>query len=174
MPLLPRPLSCRLASLCAALFLSAPAFAHGVTAGALTISHPWIALPASSAQAAAGYMRITNSGDHADRLIGVEAGFAGQSMLHESRTDAQGVTRMVHLPAIELPPGGTVTLAPGGLHVMFMGLAAPLSEYAREPATLVFEEAGRVPVEFSVDTPKNGAAALADETAGHAGHSPAP
>ena len=64
-----------------------------------------------------------------------------------------GVARMVHLDAIDIPAGGSVTLAPGGLHIMLMGLTGPVTEGDMIPATLVFETAGRVEVEFSVDAP---------------------
>ena len=50
-----------------------------------------------------------------------------------------------------MPPGATVTLAPQGTHVMFMGLDAPLVEGERVPAVLVFEKAGEVAVEFAVE-----------------------
>jgi copper(I)-binding protein len=58
---------------------------------------------------------------------------------------------MVPVEAVEVPPGQTVTLAPGGMHVMFMGLGAPLTEGEKIDAELVFEKAGRVEVQFNVE-----------------------
>ena len=55
------------------------------------------------------------------------------------------------------PAGATVTLAPQGLHVMFMGLDAPLVAGASIPATLVFERAGEIAVEFKVEPRAAGA-----------------
>ncbi|NJS39183.1 MAG: copper chaperone PCu(A)C [Rhodobacteraceae bacterium] len=137
----------------AALCLAAPVFAHGFTAGDLEIKHPHIPQPAASAKAAGGFMTITNNGTEPDRLIGIESTIAAKSEVHESKVDANGVGTMTHIDAIEIPPGGSVTLEHGGLHVMFMGLSAPLTEGDLHKATLIFEKAGRVEVEFSVDAP---------------------
>jgi copper(I)-binding protein len=65
--------------------------------------------------------------------------------------DADGVARMHEVDALDIPAGATVTLAPSGLHVMFMGLDAPLVAGASIPATLVFENAGELAVEFKVE-----------------------
>jgi hypothetical protein len=76
--------------------------------------------------------------------------------LHGTQTDAQGVTRMIRVEGIEIAPNETVTLAPGGMHVMFMGLDGdPFEEGERIPATLVFERAGEIAVEFWVE-PRDG------------------
>lgn len=130
---------------------SLPAAAHDVAAGALQIIHPAIPAPAANARSAAGYMVLANEGSTPDRLIGVETVIAGAAMLHTTDFGADGVARMRHLPAIDLPAGGIVTLEPGGMHVMFMGLTAPLAEGDMVSATLVFEQAGRVAIEFMVD-----------------------
>jgi len=52
---------------------------------------------------------------------------------------------------VALAPGQTVELKPGGFHVMFIGLKAPFVKDQRVPATLVFEKAGKVDVEFTVE-----------------------
>jgi copper(I)-binding protein len=138
------------AALAAALALALPAGAHEFTAAALTIEHPYAPATAATARTAAGYLSITNSGDTADRLIAVRADFPRVEM-HTTETDAAGVTRMPHVESLEIPAGATVRFAPRGLHVMFMGLEAPLVEGESFPAVLVFEAAGEVPVEFNVE-----------------------
>lgn len=148
----------------AALLAGAPAFAHDVTAGDLQIIHPAIPAPAPAAKSAAGYLAIRNEGAEPDRLLAVEGDFAERIMLHITEVSADGVARMTHLDGIDIPAGETVLLERGGMHVMLMGLTGPLPEGAHVPATLVFERAGRVEVEFAVDPP--GAAAAG----GHAGH----
>jgi len=124
--------------------------AHEAHAGALTIVHPAIPAVAEGAKAAAGYFTIVNAGKEADRLTAVEVEFASMAMLHTSETDANGVVRMLHVDGVDVAAGATVTFAPGGLHVMFMGLNAPIAEGVLLPGTLVFEHAGKVPVEFMV------------------------
>lgn len=154
---------------CLALALMAlPATAHEVTTGSLVIDHPYAPETVATAMSGAGYMAITNTGPQPDRLLEVRADFP-RVTLHGTDTDAQGVTRMVPVPAIVIPPGKTVTLAPGGMHVMFMGLDGdPFEEGERIPATLVFERAGEIALEFWVEPrrvePRRGA------TPGHEGH----
>lgn len=126
------------------------AWGDGLASGTLSIGHPYAFATAVGARTAAGYFSVTNAGAEDDRLLSVEAGFP-RVEVHESVVDAGGVARMTPVGAVAIPAGATVTLAPQGLHVMFMGLDAPLSEGTKVPAVLVFEKAGRVPVEFSVD-----------------------
>lgn len=140
-----------LLALCAALALATSVQAHGVTAGDLEIIHPNILAPVASAKSAAGYMAIANEGTTADRLIGIEVPSVKHSELHTTEHSADGVARMMHVDAIEIPAGETVLLERGGMHIMFMGLTEPMVEGQMVPATLIFEQAGRVEVEFSVD-----------------------
>lgn len=143
----------RLFTLLAALVLAAPVAAHEFKVGDLEIIHPHMPQPSASAKTAGGYFSIVNEGTEPDRLIGVEAGFAAKSMVHESKVDADGIGTMTHIDAIEIPAGATVELAQGGLHVMFMGLTGPMKEGELYKATLIFEKAGPVEVEFKVDPP---------------------
>lgn len=145
-----------LIALCAALLLAPCVQAHGVTAGDLEIIHPNIIAPAASAKSAGGYMGIANEGTTDDRLIGIEVPSVQRSELHTTEHSADGVARMMHVEAIDIPAGETVLLERGGMHIMLMGLAGPMTEGQMVPATLIFEQAGRVEVEFSVD-PSDGA-----------------
>lgn len=106
---------------------------------------------APTAMAGGGFMQITNTGDADDRLIAVEADFP-RVELHAHDFDSQGIARMIHLEdGIPVPAGETVTLEPGGLHVMFMGLRNnPLVDGETVDATLIFEQAGSVPVTFDI------------------------
>jgi len=126
------------------------ATAHEYKIGDLTIDHPFSFETAATAMSGAGYVTITNTGAEPDRLIAVEADFP-RVMIHTT-TMADGVASMSHVDAIDLPPGETITLAPGGFHVMFMGLNGdPFEEGEAVPATLVFEKAGSLEVNFNVE-----------------------
>jgi hypothetical protein len=104
---------------------------------------------APTAMAGGGFLQITNAGTIDDTLIAVLADFP-RVELHTSEFE-NDVARMVHLDAIPVPAGETVTLEPGGMHVMFMGLQGkPLTEGDTISATLVFEQAGEVPVTFEI------------------------
>ncbi|WP_299563380.1 copper chaperone PCu(A)C [uncultured Sulfitobacter sp.] len=147
----------RIAAL-AALLGTTAAFAHDYTVGSITIAHPMAFETAKSASVGGGYMTLTNSGDTPDTLRDIRSDTVPMIQLHKSETDANGVARMFHLEdGIPLPAGETVTLEPGGLHVMFMGLDGdPLEDGEEVKATLVFENAGEVDVIFNVEPRRGG------------------
>lgn len=147
--------------LAALLAFAAPLSAHEFKAGDLVVGHPYAFATLPSAKAGAGYFTIANAGSEPDRLLAVETPFP-MTMLHTTEVAADGTARMVHLDAVEIPAGGEVVFEPGGLHVMFMGLSGPIEEGASIPATLTFERAGAVEVEFVVE--RRG------ESDGHADH----
>jgi copper(I)-binding protein len=158
----------RLIVLAAALLLAAPGLAHELRVGELQIIHPHIPQPAATAKAAGGFMTIVNTGAEPERLVGVESDFAEKSETHESKVDANGVGTMQHVDFIEIPPGQTVSLEHGGYHIMFMGLKDGLAEGEMLKATLIFERAGRVEVEFQVEPPVgDGMAGMAHSQMGH-------
>ena len=130
--------------------LATAAGAHEFTAGDLTIGHPYAIETPAGARSGAGYFSVTNAGADADRLEAVRAEGV-EAELHATRTGADGVAQMLPLDGLDIPPGATVTLAPRGIHVMFLGLPAPWAAGDRIAATLSFERAGEVPVEFMVE-----------------------
>jgi copper(I)-binding protein len=110
--------------------------------GDLVISSAWTRQTPPGAKVGGAYFTITNEGDSADRLIGGEAAFAKRVEIHEmSVTD--GVMRMQPVEGgLEIKPGETVELKPGGYHVMFMGLSENPKKGGNVNVTLRFEEAG--------------------------------
>lgn len=141
----------RFALLAALALLTTPVSAHDYKIGDLSVDHPFAYETAKTAMAGGGYMEITNTGDVADRLIAVEGDYP-RVEIHTMEMDGD-VAKMVHLPdGLEIGPGETVSLAPGGFHVMFMGLnGRPFVDGDTIPVTLVFENAGRLEIEFSVE-----------------------
>jgi len=128
----------------------AAAAAEDFKAGAITIDGPWARPTIGDAKSTAAYMTIENSGDAPDRLLAVKSDAADNLMLHESRMEGD-VMKMVHLgDGIEIPAHGAAELKPLGLHVMVMGLKAPLKDGETLPLTLVFEKQGDVPVAVTV------------------------
>jgi periplasmic copper chaperone A len=132
----------------AALLLASGAGAHELKAGSITIEHPW-ARPAASGNSAA-YFTLENGGAD-DRLIGVSSDIAASVEMHSTTIDAQGVGRMVPVQAVDIPAGAQATFAPGGLHVMLIGLIRPLESGQEFPLTLTFEQAGAITVEVAVE-----------------------
>lgn len=119
--------------------------AQEATLGALTITGAEVTAPMAGAPAAAAYMTIANAGAEPDRLVAVESAAARMVALHAAAM-VEGVAKMAPVDGVEVPAGGSAVLAPRGLHVMLMGLTAPLAEGAEVGLTLVFERAGRVEV----------------------------
>ena len=139
-------------ALAATLTLLAPAaFAHDTVIGDLTIAHPMAFETAITAQTGAGYMVITNTGDTDDRLIAVRGDFP-RVEVHEI-INTNDVMQMRQLEqGLLIPAGETVTLEPGGYHVMIMGLPAPFQVGDDLPLTLVFETAGEVELLVKVES----------------------
>lgn len=127
------------------------ALAHEYTLGDLTIDHPIVFETAVTARAGGGYMVVTNNGAADDVLLEVRAEYP-RVEVHET-VDNDGVMRMQHLEnGLVIPAGESVTLEPGGLHIMFMGLdGRPFEVGGEVPVTLVFERAGEIEVIFNVE-----------------------
>ena len=106
-----------------------------------------------SMSSSAAYVSITNHGDTADRLVGVTSKLARKTELHKMEMD-NGVMKMRQVEGgIDLLAGRTIHLAPGGHHVMLVGLTAPLSAGNIFEITLVFERAGEKTLKGMAMTP---------------------
>ena len=168
-----------LPALVAALLAGAPAIAQDVTVGAIKVTQPWVPAPPNAATSAGGYMTITNTGDEPDTLTGGTATIAGRIEVHEMSMDG-GVMRMRELtPGLVIKPKETVTLSPGGLHLMLIDLKERPTVGVPVKGTLVFAKAGTVAIEFKVEpfgtrvpgdggraTPAKGSGSGADVTKG--------
>jgi len=127
------------------------ALAHEYTAGSIEIVDPWAKAPPKGAPVAGAYLSLVNKGTSPDRLLAVATPVAREVQLHTMNMDG-GVMKMRELPdGIEVPPGETVELKPGGLHIMLMGLTRPLVENESFSGELTFEHAGKVTVEFRIE-----------------------
>ncbi len=116
--------------------------------GSLTVTDGWARETSRDQIAGVAYFVIENGGP-VDRLVGFETSIADRAMLHLSET-VDGVSRMHPMAALAIPSGVPVILAPGGLHVMMVGLTGQLHIGDRFELVLIFESAGRVPVEIEV------------------------
>lgn len=127
-----------------------PAQAATTKVGDLVIAVPWTRATPGGAKVAGGYLTITNTGSTPDRLIGGTFVQAGRVEVHEmSMKDGVMIMRPL-TNGLDIPAGGTVTLAPGGFHMMFMDLKQPLKEGETVKGTLTFQKAGTVDVTFDV------------------------
>jgi copper(I)-binding protein len=106
----------------------------------------------AGASSSAAYVSVHNGGRSADRLLGASSTAARTVSIHDSQASG-GVMRMRPVSALALPRGGQIAMKPGGVHVMLMGLKAPLRPGTKLPLTLRFERAGNVAVSLPVLPP---------------------
>ena len=136
------------AAFCAALAFAATAVqAAEVKVGDLVILEAWAR--ATPVKTGAVYISVRNDGDAPDRLVGVATEAAQMAHLHETTND-NGVMQMRPVAGIDIPPHQTVTLKPGGTHIMLMGLSAPLKAGDSFPLTLSFAKAGKAAISVEV------------------------
>ena len=105
-----------------------------------------VQLRASTAgmQSSAAYLKIINNGVSDDRLIAAKAAIAQRVEIHSMEMD-NGVMRMRAINGgLFIAAGESVTLAPGGLHIMLMGLTKDLAPGTQHEIVLVFEKAGDI------------------------------
>lgn len=133
-------------------FPHAPAVAHEYEIGQLTIEHPWARASAGNAKTGAAFLTIVSGAAEPDRLLSVSTPAAASAELHAHTMESDGVMKMRAVEAVELAPGATTRLAPGGFHIMLMGLTERLVEGATFPLTLQFEQAGELTVEVTVES----------------------
>lgn len=151
----------------ALLAMNSAASSHEYKAGDLTIQHPWSRATPPGAKVGGGYLTIINNGNSADRLVGGSAEISTRFEIHDMAVE-DGIMKMRPAGPIEIAPGATLSLAPGGKHIMMVGLTQTPKEGDTIAGTLVFEKAGTVNVEFKVEA--LGASAPASAEASVSGH----
>ena len=134
--------------------------AQNAKVGGVQIENAYTRATVPGQMAAGGFMKIENRGA-ADQLISASSPVAGEVQLHEMAMDGN-VMKMRQVKDIAVPAGGAVELKPGGLHLMFMNIKAPLAAGETVPVKLKFAKAGEVEVKMPVN-------AMGNPGAGHGG-----
>lgn len=116
----------------------------------VVIEHPWARASIGVSRPGAAYLTVRNTGAEAVTLTGLVTPLALMPQIHDSTTDAQGVSSMAPAGAITIAPGESVALEPGGLHAMLMRLQAPMVEGETFALTLTFSDGGEVTVEVPI------------------------
>lgn len=129
---------------------AAAAQATDYNVGPIQITAPWARATPKGASSGAAYMTITNTGKTPDKVSCVSSDVSAQCQIHTMTMD-NGVMQMRPVEGgLEIKPGETVTLKPGGLHVMLVNLKHPLEQGNTVKATLKFDTAGSVDVEYPI------------------------
>jgi len=156
-----------LAALAAVSAFAAPVQAADYRVGGIEIRHPWTR-PAKAGMNGVGYLTLANVGAKPVRLLMIESPAARSVTLHQT-SQADGVASMRPVTdGLKIAPGAAVAFAPGGYHLMLMGLARTQAPGGKVPLTLVFDGGRRIRIELAVESgaPKAGPDPMADPMAG--------
>jgi copper(I)-binding protein len=144
------PLLVMMVAFAAGLACRASAQTESYQLGDLIIQAPWARATPAGAKVGGAYLKITNKGTQPDRLVGGSLTGARGVEVHEMSM-SNNVMKMRHLKdGLEIKPGQTVELKPGGYHLMLTGLSDGLKQGQKVKGSLSFEKAGTVEVEYSV------------------------
>jgi periplasmic copper chaperone A len=135
----------RMVVLVAGLALAAAASAQ---TGQVQIENPWARATPGKATIGAAYLTLRSP--TGDRLVSAATPVAGKAELHTMEMSGM-VMKMRPLAGIDIPAGQPVSLAPGGLHIMLVGLKKPLRAGQSFALTLTFAKAGSQTVEVPVE-----------------------
>lgn len=135
-----------------AMCVAGPVRADDVMVGNLKLTAAWARATPKGATVGGGYFTVTNTGNATDRLVGGTSDVSNRFEIHQMSMD-KGVMKMREVTSgIEIKPGQTIRFEPSGHHIMFVGLKQPLKEGDHIKATLQFEKAGNVSVDFAVES----------------------
>jgi copper(I)-binding protein len=130
--------------------LAGAAQAQNANAGSVQIENAYTRSTVPGQMAAGGFMKIENKGSGADQLLSASSPIAGEVQLHEMSMEGN-VMKMRQVKEVVVPAGGNVELKPGGMHLMFMNIKAPLVTGETVPVKLKFAKAGEVEVKMPVN-----------------------
>lgn len=121
-----------------------------VKANGIALAGPWTR-PASAGGMGVGYVKITNEGSAPDVLLGASSDIAERVELHETTISADGVASMKPVKQVDIAPGQSVELKPGGLHIMLIGLKEAIKD-GPVKLKLNLQKAGAINVDLAVRT----------------------
>ncbi|MSQ91876.1 MAG: copper chaperone PCu(A)C [Gammaproteobacteria bacterium] len=115
--------------------------ASSAMAGELSVTYAWARATPPGAAMGVIYLRIDNGSTKSDRLLKLRTSVAASADVHRTEI-VDDIARMREVAVLHVAPGEKVEFAPGGLHVMLMGLKKPLVAGKTFEIELVFEVAG--------------------------------
>jgi copper(I)-binding protein len=116
--------------------------------GPLAVSDAWARATPGKSTTGAAYATIESP--TADRLVAASTPVANKAELHTMSMSGM-VMKMRPIAGVDIPAGQKVTLAPGGMHIMLVGLKKPLTAGQSFPLALTFAKAGTRTVEVTVE-----------------------
>lgn len=136
----------------AALILWAPiaALAHDYESAGIKVAHPWARATPGGAKVGAAFGEISAKDGASDVLIAASSPAAERVEIHTHSMDG-GVMKMRKIEKLPIAGGKTLILKPSGDHIMLFDLKKPLKEGEQLPLTLVFEKAGEIKIEATIE-----------------------
>ncbi|MTV39829.1 copper chaperone PCu(A)C [Duganella radicis] len=116
----------------------------------VTVGEPWVRATVAAQKATGAFMTLTSTQNA--KLVGVSSPAAGVVEVHEMKME-NDMMKMRQLPALDLPAGKPVKLAPGGYHLMLLDLKQALKDGDKIPLTLEIEDAQKVRSKVQVEAP---------------------
>jgi copper(I)-binding protein len=136
-----------------AVALAAAATAHAE--GKLSVFDAWIRDAPPGSRMLAGYATLKNSGDAPISVLTVQSDAFRQSSIHETVIE-RGVAKMRELPRVDLAPGATVQMKPGGAHLMLVEPRHPIAVGDKVGMVFLLADGTRVETYFDVVKPEAG------------------
>ncbi|HWR95235.1 MAG TPA: copper chaperone PCu(A)C [Arenimonas sp.] len=115
----------------------------------LRFGNAWVRATPPNARVAGGFLRIENTGKSGDRLISASTDAAASAEIHEMTMQGDIMQMRQLTEGLAIPAKQTVTLKPGGLHLMLIAPKQAITEGQKVKITLLFEKAGSRTIEFT-------------------------
>ena len=109
----------------------------------IQVQDPWVLAAPPNVKVFAAYMKIKNTGGKPKTLVGVSSPVFGQVGIHQSVIH-ENMVHMEQLKELAIPPHTSVTLKPGGSHLMLMDAKKPLRAGDKIPMTLTFSNGEKI------------------------------
>ena len=140
-----------------------------VESGEIRVAEAFTPVPPNP-EVASAYLVIENGSDVDDELVGASTDVAGAVEIHHTVEDGDGRSMMEEVERLAVPAGATVTLEPGGLHLMLLQVSEELQIDDTFDLELDFSEAGEITVPVTVVSLDALVSGAGGETGDHGSH----
>lgn len=117
-------------------------FATGCGDSGVTVSDAWVREVPPGIETTALYMKISNNSSENEKLLSIESELADNAEIHETSVNKDGISRMRQIQTVEIPASGSVSMKPGGIHVMLIGLKDRIENGQDIKVVLKFQNTG--------------------------------
>ena len=118
-------------------------------ADSIEVTNPWVNQTPPSTMSNAGYMEITNNTDSLVTLQSIQSPQFGMSHVHQTKLE-NGLMKMTPVHGLEIPANESVTLEPGGFHIMMMNRTESLNTGDEVELNLKFSDGQEISVKAQV------------------------